>query len=378
MLDLVHILRTCIQQAASDVMLVPNEPPIVRIHGSLEKLAMPALSPQDARNLILSILTSDQKTRLEENHSLDFSFSSPGISRFRVNVFRQSHGLAAMLRVISGRIPSPQELGLTQAVVDMTNLPRGLVLVTGPAGSGKSTTLASLIEVINHNHHRHVLTIEDPIEFVYQNKHSIINQREVGNHAKSFAYALRDALRQNPDVILIGEMRDLETISLAITAAETGHLCFATLHTQDAPSTVDRIINAFPADQQNEIRTQLSLVLAGVVSQTLLPRKGGGLACAREIMTMTTASRSLLREAKTHQLYGEIEAGGKLGMVSMDQALASLFKQGTVELQEAVAKAHNQANLRNLIALAAESPSGKEQGPAASGSLNDIFAKKLW
>ncbi|MBI4386041.1 MAG: PilT/PilU family type 4a pilus ATPase, partial [Elusimicrobia bacterium] len=285
------------------------------------------------------------------NLELDCAYHLPGVARFRVNVFLQHHGIAAALRIITDRIPSAEEIGLTPAVTKLAELPRGLVLVTGPTGSGKTTTLASLIEMINQRFSKFIVTIEDPIEFVYQNKNSVINQREVGQHTKSFARALKYSLRQNPDVLLIGEMRDLETISLAITAAETGHLCFATLHTQDAPTTIDRMIDVFPADQQAEIRTQLSLVLAAVVSQALLPRKDGGRVCAREVLTMIPAAASLIRERKASQLYGVIEAGSKYGMNSMDQALAHLVREGAIGFEDALGKAHDPGNLRNLVAM---------------------------
>jgi len=272
-----------------------------------------------------------------------------------VNVFMQKNGVAAVMRTISSKIPTPNEIGLMPAMANLVDLPRGLVLVTGPTGSGKTTTLACLIELINQKHHKHVLTVEDPIEFVYEDKNSIILQREVGQQTKSFADALKHSLRQDPDVILIGEMRDLETIQLAITAAETGHLCFGTLHTQDAPSTIDRIIDVFPPHQQQQVRIQVSTVLQAVISQTLIPRKDGkGRVCAREFMRGTTAIGSIIREGKTHLLYSAIESGNKFGMISMDQYLAFLVKQNHVSIEDACAVAHDASTVRQLAGMATQ------------------------
>ncbi|MBI3547579.1 MAG: type IV pilus twitching motility protein PilT [Elusimicrobia bacterium] len=353
MADIADLLKAGVQAGASDVILLPKEPPLLRVSGTIQRLAGAApMTPEECERSIYSLLTDAQKARFEEALELDCSFALAGSARFRVNVLKNSRGTAAVMRVISDKIPTPQELGLMPSIVNLTDLPRGLVLVTGPTGSGKTTTLASLIETINQKHHRHILTIEDPIEFMYENKNSIINQREVGAHTKSFAEALKHSLRQNPDVILIGEMRDLETISLAITAAETGHLCFATLHTQDAPSTVDRIIDVFPPSQQQEVRTQVSTTLAAVISQVLLPRKGGaGRICAREVMTMTPAVGNLIREGKTHQLYSAIESGAKFGMISMDQYLAFLVKQGAVTMEDAAMKAHDPGTMKTLAGM---------------------------
>ena len=326
---------------------------MLRRNGRIEPLGgAAAIHAEECERLVYSVLTESQRAKFEERWELDGSLSIPGVARFRLNVFRQKNGLAAVFRTISSKIPSPAELSLMPSIVNLIDLPRGLVLVTGPTGSGKSTTLACLIEQINQKHQKHVLTIEDPIEFVYEDKLSIILQREVGSSTKSFAEALRHAMRQDPDVILIGEMRDLETIQLAITAAETGHLCFATLHTHDAATSVDRIIDVFPAHQQQQVRVQLAAVLQGVVCQQLLPKKGGGgQVCAREFMRVTTAIASLIREAKTHQIYGAVEAGSKHGMITMDQYLAFLVKKNLLEMSEALGAAHDIQTLKRLAAM---------------------------
>ena len=273
---------------------------------------------------------------------LDCSFEVKGLSRFRVNVFMQKNGVESVLRIISSKIPPPESLRLPPAVTDLTDVPRGLVLVTGPTGSGKSTTLACLIQMINEKYNSNIITIEDPIEFVYEPVNSVIRQREVGQSTKSFANALRSALREDPDVILVGEMRDLETIQLAVTAAETGHLCFGTLHTTDAASTIDRIIDVFPPSQQQQIRVQLSNVLRGVVCQTLLPRADEeGRVAAREIMVVIPAISNLIREGKSHMIKNAIETGGKFGMITLDKALIELVQGGLVSVEAACAKAHD-------------------------------------
>jgi twitching motility protein PilT len=356
--ELVDILKATAQAGASDLHLVIGKPPMVRLQGVIQPLpGLAAISADECKQMIYSILYEDQRARFEEHWELDCSFTLPGISRFRVNVFMQKNGVAAVLRTISSKIPTPQEIGLMPAMANLVDLPRGLVLVTGPTGSGKTTTLACMIELINQKHKKHVLTVEDPIEFVYEDKNSIILQREVGQQTKSFADALKHSLRQDPDVILIGEMRDLETIQLAITAAETGHLCFGTLHTQDAPSTIDRIIDVFPPHQQQQIRIQVSTVLQAVISQTLIPRKDGqGRACAREFMRGTTAVGSIIRDGKTHLLYSAIEAGNKVGMISMDQYLAFLVKSNVVAIEEACAVAHDPSTVRQLSGMATQAP----------------------
>jgi len=331
---------------------------MVRLNGRIVPIpGAAALNAEACRQMIYAILLEEQRARFEEHWELDCSIEVPGISRFRVNVFVQKNGVAAVLRTISASIPTPAEIGLMPAMANLIDLPRGLVLVTGPTGSGKTTTLACLIELINQKHQKHILTIEDPIEFSYQDKNSIILQREVGRQTKSFAHALKHALRQDPDVILIGEMRDLETIQLAITAAETGHLCFATLHTQDAPTTVDRIIDVFPSHQQQQVRVQVSTVLQAVICQNLLQRKDGkGRVCAREFMRMTPAVGSLIRDGKTHQIYQAIEAGSKHGMIAMDQYLAFLIKQNLVSVDDACAIAHDAGMVKQLAGMSTPAP----------------------
>ena len=275
-MDLIEILKTAVQSGASDIHLVIGKPPLMRLDGNIQEIpGFPALSADESKRMIYSILYEEQRAKFEEHWELDCSFAISGFARFRVNVLVQRNGVEAVMRVITSNIPTPEQLRLNQTITGFADLPRGLVLVTGPTGSGKSTTLACIMELINQKFPCHILTVEDPIEFVYESKKSVFRQREVGQNTKSFGNALKHALRQDPDVILVGEMRDLETISLAVTAAETGHLCFGTLHTQDCPSTVDRIIDVFPAHQQAQIRVQLATVLQGVICQQLLPRKDG-------------------------------------------------------------------------------------------------------
>ena len=353
MAELIDILKAVAQSGASDLHLAVGKPPMARLHGKIVPLqGAAAVTAEECERMIYSVLSEAQRARFEERWELDGSVALAGSSRFRLNVFRQKNGLGAVFRAIPAKIPTAAEIGLMPAIANLVDLPRGLVLVTGPTGSGKSTTLACLIESINAKHNAHVLTIEDPIEFVYEDKSSIVLQREVGTSTKSFSEALRHSMRQDPDVILIGEMRDLETIQLALTAAETGHLCFGTLHTQDAPSTIDRIIDVFPAGQQAQVRLQVSTVLQAVVCQQLLPRKGGGRVCAREFMRVTSGIGNLIREGKTHQIYAAMEAGSKHGMISMDQYLAFLIKQNLVEPDDAYAVAHDAGTVRQLAGMA--------------------------
>ncbi len=306
------------------------------------------VAAEESKRLIYSLLTTEQRSKFEENMELDCSFSVPGISRFRINVFLQKNGTEAVLRVISPKIPSPDELKLTPAIIQFTDLPRGLVLVTGPTGSGKSTTLACLLNLINQKREEHILTIEDPIEYVYDNLKCIVRQREIGLQTKSFPNALKSALREDPDIVLIGEMRDLETISAALTIAETGHLVFGTLHTTDAAQTIDRIIDVFPPHQQQQVRVMLSTTLKGVVSQILLPKADGiGRVAAREVMVVTPAIANLVREGKSHQIYSAIMTGSKFGMVSLDRALLTLVQEGLVSPEDAAAKAHDPEFIRS-------------------------------
>jgi len=348
MMEMIDILKACVQKGASDLHLVIGQPPMIRQDGDLKPMSeFPALTAEESRRLVYTLLSDEQRVRFEKEWELDFSVAVDQISRFRANLLVQKNGVEAVLRVISGRIPSPDDLALPQAVTDLSNLPRGLVLVTGPTGSGKSTTLACLVNQINLKRRSHILTIEDPIEFVYENKNSVVRQREIGSQSRSFAAALKHALRQDPDVVLIGEMRDLETIGAALTMAETGHLVFGTLHTTDAAQTVDRIIDVFPAYQQQQVRTQLSSVLKAVVSQTLIPRfNAKGRVAAREIMMVTSAISNLIREGKSHQIYGAIETGARVGMISLDKSLQDLVKRGIISAEEAAAKANHPETFR--------------------------------
>jgi twitching motility protein PilT len=349
-MEMIDILRLAVKQGASDVHLLIGRPPMTRVHGEvLDMPGLPALTAEDSKRLIYSMLFDEQKQRFEQNLELDCSFSIAGLARFRVNVLVQVNGIEAVLRVISSKIPSAEEIQLSPAILDFGNLTRGLVLVTGATGTGKSTTLACLIELINQARRQHILTIEDPIEFVYEPKRSIIRQQEVGHSTHSFQEALKHALRQDPDVILIGEMRDIETISMALTAAETGHLCFATLHTTDAAQTVDRIIDVFPPHQQQQVRVQLSTVLRGVVCQTLIPVSGGGgRVAAREVMVVTPGIANMIREGKTHMIYGAIETGSKMGMVPLDRALSELVSSGMITYEDAQSKCSDPMKLREF------------------------------
>jgi len=344
-----ELLKACVQHGASDVLLVPNEPPSLRVDGVLHKMpGAGPLSAEQCKRLFRSIVSDKQWSQFETSGELDSSFVYEGL-RYRVNFYVQLEGPAAAFRPISPMIPEPEQLGLPNSVIKMAELPRGLVLVTGPTGSGKSTTLASLIEYVNRRHKKHVITVEDPIEYVYQNKSSIIDQRQVGQHTVSFAQALKYTLRQNPDIILVGEMRDAETVDLTVRAAETGHLCFSTLHTQDAASTIDRMVSEFPPDQRGKICNVLSNVIVGVVCQQLVPRKDGGRVCAREVMVMTPAIATLLRDAKIHQITGAIESGSQEGMTSLDQSLATLVTQGLITMDTALKTARSERNFRNLL-----------------------------
>ena len=356
-MELVEVLKTAVQAGASDIHLAVGKPPLMRLNGEMSEIpGFPKINAEEAKRLIYSILYEEQRAKFEENWELDCSFAVTGLSRFRVNVLLQKNGVEAVMRVITSKIPTPEQLRLPKSVTDLADLPRGLVLVTGPTGSGKSTTLAAVMELINQNMNGHILTVEDPIEFVYDSKKALFRQREVGQNTKSFAAALKSALRQDPDVILIGEMRDLETIQLAITAAETGHLCFGTLHTQDAPSTIDRIIDVFPPHQQTQVRVQLAVVLQAVVCQQLLARKDGeGRVAAREIMIMTPAISNLIREGKTHMIYGAIDTGAKHGMIPMDKSLAELVRQGLVNPEEALNRANNPDTFKQLAGIVGRS-----------------------
>src|SRR5581483_983042 len=330
------LLRKMLEMNGSDLHISTNSPPQVRVHGHLQPLDMPPMQPAETKQLCYSVLTDAQKHRFEENWELDFSFGLKGLARFRGNLFNQRGATGAVFRVIPFEIKSFNQLGLPPVVAKLCEKPRGLVLVTGPTGSGKSTTLAAMIDKINSERHDHIITIEDPIEFVHQNKNCLVNQREVHADTKGFTEALRAALREDPDVVLIGEMRDLETIESALRIAETGHLTFGTLHTNSAASTINRIIDVFPSHQQSQIRAQLSLVLEGIMCQSLLPKIGGNGRCmAMEILVPNAAVRNLIREDKVHQIYSAMQTGqDKFGMQTFNQALATLVaqKQITTEL----------------------------------------------
>ncbi len=346
-----ELLTHVLTMDASDLHLTVGAKPTVRIHGDLKPLEQyDILEPDQVRRMVYAILTQRQRERLEQDLELDMSYSLPGRARFRVNVYFQRDAVGAAFRFIPFTIRTVEELGLPPQVSDFARLPRGLVLVTGPTGSGKSTTLAALIDVVNTEREVHIMTIEDPIEYLHRHKLALVNQREVGADTHGFAEALKHVLRQDPDVILVGEMRDLETISTAITAAETGHLVFATLHTQDAPQTIDRVIDAFPPHQQQQIRVQLSTTLQGVVTQQLLQTwDGKGRVVAAEVMVTTPAIRNLIREAKVHQIYSSMQAGGQFGMRVMDQALAYLVTNQKITIELARQRCHDPQELDRLV-----------------------------
>lgn len=339
--DIDTLLRTLVIKKASDLHLQAGSPPIFRIHGELEVTDLaPLTSKEIEERFVNTIMDEEQKEKFKEEHHIDLSYAVPGVSRFRVNVFKQRGNVGAVMRVIPFEIPTLDELGLPPVIEDLAANPHGIILVTGPTGSGKSTTLAAIVDYINTQRKAHIITIEDPIEFAFTNKSCLINQRELGKDTNSFADALRDALREDPDVILVGEMRDLDTISNAITAAETGHLVFATLHTNDAAQTVDRIIDVFPPFQQEQIRTQLASTIRGVVCQTLLRKKdGSGRVAAFEIMITTTAIRNLIKTGNTHQIYSAIQTGRREGMQLLTQSLKELCRKGLVSVEEAMSKA---------------------------------------
>ncbi|MDQ3815520.1 MAG: type IV pilus twitching motility protein PilT [Armatimonadota bacterium] len=345
-----ELLTKVVELKASDLHLAVGLPPCVRQHGKIRRLEeYVPMTPQNTQRIIYDILSDEQIQRFENDLELDFAYTAQYVARFRVNAYRDRTSVAAALRVIPSKIPTAEDLNLPQVIMDMANRPRGLMLVTGPTGSGKSTTLAAVINKINETHDGHILTIEDPIEFVHEHKRCVVHQREVGADTRKFSNALRAALREDPDVILVGEMRDNETIHLAISAAETGHLVFGTLHTNSAAESVDRMVGVFPAEQQEQIRTQLSNSLVAIVTQQLLPKTGGGRVAAIEIMIANSAIRNLIREAKAHQMVSIMQTQTQLGMQTMDQALKDLFMQGLIAYDDAVARAHNPAELEVMI-----------------------------
>jgi twitching motility protein PilT len=348
--DFAEVLLSVMERRASDLHLTAGSPPMIRQHGKLHGLDYPSLTPQTTREVIYSILTNDQRQRLETDWQIDFAYSIPGRARFRVNAYFQRAALSAAFRLIPHEIPTLSQLDLPPVIEEFTKKPRGFVLVTGPTGSGKSTTLAAMLNLINEVRHEHILTIEDPIEFLHKHKRCIVNQRELGADAASFGLGLKAALRQDPDVILVGEMRDLETIATALTAAETGHLVFATLHTQDTAQTVDRIVDVFPPEQQQQVRVQLSVALQGIVTQQLVPKADGrGRVCACEILVPTPAVRNLIREGKTHQIYSALQTGGQFGMQTMDAALAQLVREHKITRELAESRSSAPEELRRLM-----------------------------
>jgi twitching motility protein PilT len=350
-----ELLTKVVEAGGSDLHITVGIHPTMRLHGEMTPMTeYPKLSGSETRRLIFAILTQRQREKFEAEKELDTAHAVPGCGRFRVNVFYQRDSVGGVMRSIPYEIVPLETLGLPPSVAQFAELPRGLVLVTGPTGSGKSTTLASLIDIVNSTRRGHIITVEDPIEFLHRHKNCVVNQREVGEDTHSFAEALKHALRQDPDVILVGEMRDLETISTALTAAETGHLVFATLHTQDAPQSIDRVIDVFPAHQQQQVRTMLASALQGIVTQQLLPLAGRpGRAVAAEVLVCTPAVRNLIREGKTHQIYSAMQAGGRFGMQTMDMSLATLVRQNLITLSTAVERCANEEDLKRLAGAAA-------------------------
>src|SRR5687768_4552999 len=350
MATLPELLTTLVSLEGSDLHITTNTPPQVRVHGHLQRLEGGSMLPSETKQLCYSVLTDAQKKRFEETLELDFSFGIKGLARFRCNMFNQRGAVGAVYRLIPEKIKSFEDLGLPQVLIKLAERPRGLVLVTGPTGSGKSTTLAAMIDKINKERHGHILTIEDPIEFIHPHQNCVVNQREVHSDTQSFSAALRASLREDPDVVLIGEMRDLETVESALRIAETGHLTFGTLHTNSASQTINRIIDIFPASQQSQVRTQLSLVLEGIVCQALLPKIGGGRTAALEIMIPTPGIRNLIREDKIHQIYSAMQTGQeKMGMQTMNQSLATLYQKKQITLETALGASSNRDELQDLI-----------------------------
>jgi twitching motility protein PilT len=365
--DFSEVLTRMIDERASDAHLTAGFRPAIRVRGRISPMEeYPELTAQHTRDVVYSILNDDQRKRFENNKQLDFAYSIPGVARYRINCFFQRGAISAAFRLVPHEILNLEQLGLPLILEDLTRKPRGFVLVTGPTGSGKSTTLAAMVDLINRTREDHILTIEDPIEFLHRHQKCIVNQREIGSDAVDFALALRAGLRQDPDVILVGEMRDVETISTALTAAETGHLVFATLHTQSTSQTVDRIIDVFPAVQQNQVRMQLSIALQGIVTQQLLPTAdGSGRVAACEVLIPTPAIRNLIREGKTHQIYSAVQTSGAVGMQTMDAHLAQLARMGKITRSLAEQRAAVPEELKRLLGGA---PAPVQAGAAGDGS----------
>src|SRR6478609_2480747 len=371
MATLPDLLKTLVENEGSDLHIATNTPPQIRVHGHLRRLDSADLQPADTKALVYSVLTDAQKKRFEESNELDFSFGIRGLARFRCNVFNQRGAVAAVYRVIPEKIKSFDELGLPPVLATLADRPRGLVLVTGPTSSGKSTTLAAMIDKINAERHAHILTIEDPIEYIHQHKNCLVNQREVHSDTNSFTNALRAALREDPDIVLIGEMRDLETVEAALKIAETGHLTFATLHTNSAAQTINRIIDQFPAHQQAQIRAQLSMVLEGIVCQSLLPKSDGkGRVVSLEVLVPTPAIRNLIRDDKVHQIYSSMQTGQeKMGMQTMNQCLATLYQKRLITIEAAMEKSSLKDELEQMIARGAGVVAGAGMGNRPGAGL---------
>jgi len=360
--ELLHIV---VDKQASDLHICQASPPVIREDGKLKRLNYEEFTPQEIQRMMYDIISDENINKFETTLELDFSYSLPRRARFRVNMYRDKGSVAAAFRLIPQKIPTTEQLNLPPILNRLCEKPRGLILVTGPTGSGKSTSLAAMINHINTNFAHHIITIEDPIEYLHEHKQSVINQREVGSDTRSFLNALRGSLREDPDILLVGEMRDMETISLAITAAETGHLVFATLHTNNAAESVDRMIDVFPPGQQEQIRVQLSNNLVAIISQQLLPRAGsGGRVPANEIMIASSAIRNLIREAKTHQITSMIQTSGNAGMITMDQCLRDLYLKGFITLEDGMSRCQNPDELRKMINTQAAPPGGGPQGGA--------------
>jgi twitching motility protein PilT len=349
MVSLRDLLEEMIRKNASDLHLTVGSPPVLRVDGRLQRTDFEVLTPTDTRKLAYSVMSEKQKQQFEESNELDLSFGIENLSRFRTNVFIQRGCVAVALRQIPHKIRTFEELGLSKVVSDFADYPRGLVLITGPTGSGKSTSLASIIDKINRERQDHILTVEDPIEYLHRHQNSLINQREVGADTMSFATALKYSLREDPDVVLIGEMRDLETMEAALTIAETGHLAFATLHTNSTAESINRIIDVFPTNQQSQIRVQLAFVLQAVATQHLLPRIGGGRVVSLEIMVCTPAIRACIRDDKIHQIYSYLQGGAKYGMKTMNQSLAELYLSGKITIGDAMGRSGNPQELQEIV-----------------------------
>ncbi|MCP4634176.1 MAG: type IV pilus twitching motility protein PilT [candidate division Zixibacteria bacterium] len=361
MLSLQELLTTMVERGASDLHISVGSPPQIRLDGKLNKLSSERLTSEVTKRLAYSVMSDKQKLQFEQNSELDLSFGVENLSRFRVNIFMQRGNVAMAVRQIPFKIMTFEELGLPKVISEMANLPRGMVLVTGPTGSGKSTTLAAIIDKINRERNEHILTIEDPIEFLHRHNSCLVNQREVFADTKSFASALKYALREDPDVVLVGELRDLETMASALTISETGHLVFATLHTNSCAESINRVIDVFPTNQQEQIRVQLSFCLQAVVSQQLIPKIGGGRALALEILICTPAIRAIIRDDKIHQIYSLMQAGTKFGMKTMNQSLFELYSKKQITLGDSMARSSNSQELSEMIA--------REQGKPAHASF---------